>query len=69
MITENLLRIKNEWDQMDKSNFSEKLELEYDENDPLFIKLKTMAEEIEMPIDEFISALIYERYKNELESI
>ena len=64
----NSLRVlKDEWDQIDKSNFSEKLEFEYDENDPLYVKLKEMSDELEMPLNDLISALIYKQFKSEIQ--
>lgn len=64
----NLKNLKTDWENLDKSDFSEKIEFEYDENDPLYIKLNEMADEIDMPIEDLISALIYQHYKNSLDS-
>lgn len=58
-----LQQLKQEWDELDKSNF-ETLELEYKEDEPLYINLKKMAEEANMTVEDLISKLIIEYFEH-----
>ena len=63
----NIQEIKDNWLKMDKSSFTESIELEYKTDDPIYIKMQNWAEEYEMDTLEFINMMLYEWIKQELE--
>ena len=64
----NFEELINNWNTIDKSSFTENIELEYSKDDPLFIKLKFIAEQNNIELSEFISAIIYDWYLKETKS-
>lgn len=62
----NLQEIKDNWENLDKSSFTENIEIEYDDDDPVFLQLKSLAEEANMDLSEFLSALLFDWFKNEI---
>ena len=52
---------------MDKSSFTESIELEYKEDDPLYLKMKQLAEENDMELSEFINMMLYTWIKEDME--
>jgi hypothetical protein len=63
----NIKEIKDNWLKMDKSSFTESIELEYQEDDPLYLKMKQLAEENEMETSEFINMMLYTWIKEDME--
>lgn len=63
----NIKEIKDNWLKMDKSSFTESIELEYKEDDPLYLKMKQLAEENEMELSEFINMMLYTWVKEDIE--
>lgn len=63
----NIKEIKDNWLKMDKSSFTESIELEYKEDDPLYLKMKQLAEENEMELSEFINMMLYTWVKEDME--
>lgn len=63
----NIQEIKDNWLKMDKSSFTESIELEYKEDDPLYLKMKQLAEEYDMELSEFINMMLYTWVKEDME--
>ena len=63
----NIQEMKENWLKLDKSTFTESIELEYKEDDPLYLKMKQLAEENEMEVSELINMLLYGWLKTDLE--
>jgi hypothetical protein len=64
----NIKELIDNWQKLDKTSFTENIELEYDDDDPVYVRLKAMAEENNVEFSEFISALIYDWYLKDTES-
>ena len=63
----NIKEIKDNWNKLDKSSFTESIELEYKTDDPIYLRMQQLAEENEMETSEFINMMLYELIKNDLE--
>jgi hypothetical protein len=63
----NIQEIIDNWNKMDKSSFTESIELEYKEDDPLYLKMKQLAEENDMELSEFINMMLYTWIKEDME--
>lgn len=58
----NIKEILGMWEKLDKTSFTESIEIEFDDDDPVYVRLKDLAEENNVEFSEFISALIYDWY-------